>query len=96
MRVENGAIGGAASDLYTRPSGGSTQNIRSSSSTLAAGADRSELSDTGAWVGLAKTVASPEYLNRVQSLGADIQAGRYQADPAAVSQALLDEHLYGK
>lgn len=96
MRVDNGAIGGTASSLYTQDTTKTAQSFRSSSSTWTAGSDRSYLSNTGELVGLAKTLTSRDYMNKLQTISSDVGSGRYQPDPTAVSQALVHEHLNGQ
>ena len=96
MRVENGAIGSTVSDLYTRAATKGARQLPGSSSTSSVSLDHSDLSGTGALVGLAKTLTSPGHLNRLQIIRSNISTGHYEPDPIAVSQALVSEHLNGQ
>jgi hypothetical protein len=90
MRVENSAIGSATADLYTPPAGKGTQD---SISTAVAGSDRSSLSGASELVGLAKSLMSADYSSRFEALHATVNAGQYEADATAMSQALVNEHI---
>jgi hypothetical protein len=90
MRVENSAINGATADLYTPAAGKGTQ---SSVSTAAAGSDRSSLSGASELVAMAKSLMPADYASRFEAIHASVNAGEYQADTTAMSQALVDKHL---
>lgn len=90
MRVENSAIGSATADLYTAPAGKGTQN---STSTVVAGSDRSSLSGAGELVSLAKSLMPADYASRYEAIHASVNAGKYEADSSAMSQALVNEHI---
>ena len=90
MRVENSAVSSATADLYTPPAGKGTQN---SISSAAAGTDRSSLSGASELVSLAKGLMPADYASRFEAIHASVNAGRYEADSSAMSQALVDEHL---
>lgn len=95
MRVENSAIDSATADLYTRPATQSASTNPGPTSTTSAATDRTSLSDASDLVGLAKSLMPADRVSRFQTVNAAMAAGQYEADPTAVSQALVDQHLSG-
>jgi hypothetical protein len=93
MRVENGSVDSAAADLYTRPATQSAANTRDAAKTAAQAADQTSLSNAGELVALAKNLMPADRLSHFQAINAAMNTGQYQADPAAVSQAVVSEHL---
>lgn len=92
MRVDNGGVNGLGANIYTGPQSGATE-VRGTRVPTGSQADRTSLSATGELVALAKTLIPTDYTGRVQTISAAVNAGSYDNDPGAVSQALVDEHI---
>lgn len=95
MRVENGAVNSAPADLYTRSATQGAPTTQGGTNTAGAAADRTSLSNASDLVSLAKSLMPADRLSHFQAINTVMNAGQYEADPTAVSQALVDEHLNG-
>lgn len=93
MRVENSAVDNATSDLYTPSITKGAPDAQKASSVVNAGTDSSSLSSSSELVNLAKNLMPADRSSRFQAVSAAMSAGQYQADPSAVSQALVNEHI---
>jgi anti-sigma28 factor (negative regulator of flagellin synthesis) len=87
------SIGGAGLDRAHGPEqlrrGGRSSG---SDPVLGDSPDRVSLSQLGGQL-RSLSVDSPERAARLEKLGADVRAGRYQADPLAVSSSLIERML---
>jgi anti-sigma28 factor (negative regulator of flagellin synthesis) len=93
MRVGNSPVNFGTADVFTRTSTKNAQNVGTSGDTGKPGSDRSSLSNTGELVGLAKNLVPADRSSRLQAIQAAVNGGQYEADPVAVGQALVNEHL---
>jgi anti-sigma28 factor (negative regulator of flagellin synthesis) len=91
-------IGGSGIDQLGGGSVGSVGGANSDSRSSATGAspksDSVSLSNAANLIELAKAGAASRQ-SKVQSLGAEIKSGKYQADNAQISHAVVEGHISG-
>ena len=95
MRVENTAVDSATADLYTRSITKGAPGAQTASSVASTETDSSSLSNTSQLVNLAKNLMPADRSSRFQTVSAAMRTGQYDAEPSAVSQALVSEHIDG-
>lgn len=87
--VTGGQVDGAGLDR-TRQTEADRRGTASRDPSLSDSPDRVALSQLGALL-RASSSDSPARVGRLQKLSADVAAGRYQVDPQALAQRLVDD-----
>jgi anti-sigma28 factor (negative regulator of flagellin synthesis) len=95
MRVDNGGVNGPGADFYTRTETTTSKEAGKKGSGSATQSDRTSLSATDELVGLAKTLVPAGRTGQVSVISAALSSGTYNADPSAISEALVNEHIQG-
>lgn len=99
MKINDAYTSGALAPLAERT--GSAEVVtpgaenRQAATRAALQADRVHLSDLSDRLLKVSSAQSAERAARLERLSAEVQAGRYQADPLKVSRALIEETLKG-
>ncbi len=99
MKINDAYTSGASAPLAEKS--GSAQALtagaenKQAAARTAAQADRVHLSDLSDRLLKLANAQSSERATRLERLGAEFRAGRYQVDPLKVSHALVEETLKG-
>ena len=93
MRVDNGGVNGPGANFYARTETATNKEAGKTGSGSATQTDRTSLSTTDELIGLAKTLMPRGRAGQVSAISAALSSGSYNADPGAISEALVNEHI---
>ena len=93
MRVGNEGVNGTSADLYTQGIGTNSTGKRTSSQPVNGLSDRGDLSSARNLVALAKTLLPSDRMSHTASIRAAVSSGAYEADPDAISNAVVGQHI---
>ena len=93
MRVDNGGVNSPGADFYTRNDTVNTAEAGKTGGGSRTQSDRSSLTATNELVGLTKTPVPADRTQQISAISAALNSGNYNADPASISEAVLNEHI---